>query len=178
MIFILFCLHLKPSFCRGGLPMFLKNHFAGNARGNLLLALKVDIARTKFLVFSSDKVWRTHTTSYPWHFRPKEFWRRHMSTRLWKTSTSYLSPSYSLEIVYMHLNQIYNCLYGSVNTENIVHSTFARSLTLCVWFPLSWQFLQVCSALILLAGEGWEGAGEGREVLESSLSLRVASSNQ
>jgi len=25
---------------RGGLPMFLKNHFAGNARGNLLLALK------------------------------------------------------------------------------------------------------------------------------------------
>ena len=36
--------------------MFLKNHFAGNARGNLLLALKVDIARTKFLVLSSDKV--------------------------------------------------------------------------------------------------------------------------
>ena len=36
--------------------MFLKNHFAGNARGNLLLALKVDIARTKFLVLSSVKV--------------------------------------------------------------------------------------------------------------------------
>ena len=34
--------------------MFLKNHFAGNAKGNLLLALKVDIARTEFLVFSSD----------------------------------------------------------------------------------------------------------------------------
>ena len=31
------------SFFRGGLPMFLKNHFAGNARENLLLALKVNI---------------------------------------------------------------------------------------------------------------------------------------
>ena len=47
-------LFIYPS--RGGLPMFLKNHFAGNARGNLLLALKVDIAKNKFLVFSYDIV--------------------------------------------------------------------------------------------------------------------------
>ena len=36
--------------------MFLKNNFAGNARGNLLLALKVDIARTKFIEQSMTQI--------------------------------------------------------------------------------------------------------------------------
>ena len=46
--------------------MFLKNHFAGNAKGNMLLALKVDIAKTRFLVFYSDIAWTriNHLTLY------------------------------------------------------------------------------------------------------------------
>ena len=48
--------------------MFLKNHFAGNARGNLLLALKVIIAKTKFLSFC--------LTKYEAHNKPFTFQTR------------------------------------------------------------------------------------------------------
>ena len=66
------------SFFRGGLPMFLKNHFAGNARENLLLALKVNIfkncrKRSFFVSF-----W---LKCFHFPFRHEEFWKKHISRR-------------------------------------------------------------------------------------------------
>ena len=50
--------------------MFLKNHFAGNARGNLLLALKVIIAKTKFLSFRLTK-YEAHNKPFTIHISDK-----------------------------------------------------------------------------------------------------------